>query len=41
MELQTSEASKEARTARREKRALENHHFDVEESTLYEAGIAD
>ncbi|KAL1488176.1 hypothetical protein ABEB36_015134 [Hypothenemus hampei] len=34
-------ASMEARTARRSERASENSQFEVEEGTLYEAGIAD
>ena len=40
-ELRASEASKEARTARLHKRTSENEHFEVEESFLYRAGIAD
>ncbi|KAL1512702.1 hypothetical protein ABEB36_002249 [Hypothenemus hampei] len=40
-ERRVSYASMEARTARRSERASENSQFEVEEGTLYEAGIAD
>ncbi|KAL1501857.1 hypothetical protein ABEB36_007103 [Hypothenemus hampei] len=40
-ERRVSCASMEARTARKSERASENSQFEVEEGTLYEAGIAD
>ncbi|KAL1497962.1 hypothetical protein ABEB36_008840 [Hypothenemus hampei] len=40
-ERRASYASMEARTARRSERAFENSQFEIEEGTLYEAGIAD
>ena len=40
-ELRVSEASKEARTARLDKRTLENEHFEVEEGFLHGTGISD
>ncbi|XP_044577106.1 uncharacterized protein LOC123260173 [Cotesia glomerata] len=40
-EIRTSNASKEARTARLEERNAENSFFEVEEGLMYEAGMAD
>lgn len=40
-EIRTSDASKEARTARLEERNAENIFFEVEEGPMYGAGIAD
>ncbi|XP_074096654.1 uncharacterized protein LOC141525864 [Cotesia typhae] len=40
-EIRTSNASKEARTARLEERNAENSFFEVEEGPMYEAGMAD
>ena len=40
-EIRTSNASKEARTARLEERNTENSFFEVEEGPVYEAGMAD
>ncbi|CAD6218422.1 GSCOCG00011449001-RA-CDS [Cotesia congregata] len=40
-EIRTSNASKEARTARLEERNAENSFFEVEKGLMYEAGMAD
>ena len=40
-EIRASEASKESRTARMAERSANNAVFEVEEGTLYEAGMAD
>ena len=40
-EIRASEASKEGRTARMAERSANNVAFEVEEGTLYDAGMAD
>ncbi|GFT54907.1 hypothetical protein TNCV_4888601 [Trichonephila clavipes] len=40
-EIRAFDASKEARTARLEKRTSENTFFEIEEGSMHEAGISD